>query len=125
MTEKGRESVFEKDRAMRAQNPKLGYAISFLTGGAAVFFVISQDSFIGIILALVAVESMIVQSRMSDSTTYLIGMAAFMIAAILGVAISWSWPGAGTHINLILVIVPTLIWAYKYRKALSINSTSE
>lgn len=114
-------SVFEKDRAIRAQNPKLSYAISFITGGAAAFFIASQDSFIGIILALVAAETLIVQRGMSDRETYLSGMAAFAIAGISGVAFTWSWPGTGTYINLILVIVPALIWGYKYRRALKIG----
>ena len=118
-------SVFEKDRAIRAHNPKLSYAISFLTGGAAAFFIASQNSFIGVILALVAAETLIVQRGMSDKATYLSGLSAFVIAAILGVAFTWSWPGTGTHINLILVIVPALIWGYKYRRALSNNPPTE
>ena len=111
-------SVFEKDRAMRAQNPKLSYAISFVTGGAAAFFIVSQHSFIGVILALVAAETLLVQRGMSDKATYLSGMAAFIIAAVLGVAFTWSWPGTGSHINLILVVIPALIWGYKYRAAI-------
>lgn len=121
MDEQKNTSVFEKDRVMRARNPKLSYAISFVTGGAAAFFIVSQNSFIGVILALVAAETLIVQRGMSDRATYMTGMAAFAIAGILGVAFTWTWPGAGTHINLILVFVPALIWGYKYRRALSIN----
>lgn len=118
-------SVFERDRVMRARHPRLSYAISFVTGGAAAFFIVSQNSFIGVILALVAAETLIVQRGMSDKATYLIAMAAFVITAISGFVFAWSWPDAGPHISLILVIVPSLIWGYKYRKALSSNVPTE
>lgn len=111
--------VFEKDRVMRARTPKLSYAISFVTGGAAVFFIASQDSFIGIILALVAAERILVQMELSDRATYLIGMISFAVAGIMGVVMNWTWPGLGAHMNLILVLIPAALWGYKYRKALS------
>lgn len=116
-------SVFEKDRALRAQTPKLTYAISFIAGGAAVFFISALDSFIGIILALVAGERILVQMALSDRATYLIAMTAFAIAGILGGMLNWTWPGLGSHMNLILVLIPAALWGYKYRKALNSNTS--
>ncbi len=118
-------SVFEKDRAVRAQTPKLKYAISFAAGGAAVFFISAQDSFIGVILALVAIERIIVQQALSDRATYLIGMAAFAIAGIIGLVMDWTWPGLGAHMNMILVLIPAALWGYKYRKALGNNTPTD
>jgi len=118
-------SAFEKDRAFRAKTPKLTYAISFAAGGAAVFFVASQDSFIGIILALVAIERIVIQQKLSDSATYLIGMGSFGIAGIIGLIMDWTWPGLGAHINVILVLIPAACWGYKYRKALSTSTPTE
>lgn len=118
-------SVFEKDRALRAQTPKLTYAISFVTGGAAVFFVMTQDSFIGVILALVAIERIVIQQQLSDRATYLIGMGLFGIAGIIGLTIDWTWPGLGRHINLTLVLIPAALWGYKYRKALVNNTPAD
>ena len=118
-------SVFEKDRALCAQRPKLTYAISFAAGGAAVFFITAQDSFIGVILALVAAERLLVQQELSDRATYLIGMAAFSIAGITGLVMDWTWPGLGAHMNLILVLIPAALWGYKYRKALGNNTPTK
>lgn len=118
-------SVFEKDRATRAQTPKLTYAISFVVGGAAVFFISAQDSFIGVILALVAAERILVQQALSDRVTYLTGMIAFAVAGILGGVLDWTWPGLGAHMNLILVLIPAALWGYKYRKALGDNTPSD
>lgn len=125
MKEHNEMSVFEKDRALRAQTPKLTYAISFAAGGAAVFFISAQDSFIGVILALVAAERVLVQQALSDRVTYLIGMIAFAIAGILGMIMDWTWPGLGPHMNLILVLIPAALWGYKYRKALSTEQPDE
>lgn len=125
MQEHDQISVFEKDRAIRAQTPKLTYAISFIAGGAAVFFISAQDSFIGVILGLVAAERILLQLVLSDRATYLIGMVTFAIAGVLGGVLDWTWPGLGPHMNLILVLIPAALWGYKYRKALSTEQPDE
>lgn len=111
-------SVFAKDRAIRAKRPILNYPLMIVTTAAAIYFVVWSQNYIGVIFGLITIDLIIIELKLSDRTTYIIGLVPFIIAAILAYFIEWQPSPFGSHFHLLLALGPGVWWAIKYRKAL-------
>lgn len=112
-------SVFEKTRAQNDQYPVLKYVLLAGLTVAAIYFIGWRQSFMGVLFAVVVCDMIVLNIRLQDRATYLVGFIPFLIAAILAYAIEWQHSSFNSHFRFFLIASISAGWALKYRKALS------